>query len=176
MTVTIVSAAGLFVTTFTGDRFIAPLVGLGVVVMCLGAYRGMEWAPPSKPLIAMIPLIVVGGYLSGMISDESSRRRSMIENQSLSTGGFETRQQIEQTLRASSGKDIVFVGTDNVSPADPRFYVYNEADLDAAEIIWVHRLDPTADKLVTDRFPGRHVWLLQNVEGTVSLSPFSNRP
>ena len=166
------SAVGLLLTTFTGDRFAAPITGLAVILMTFGARRVIAGASYLRPLVAALPFIVIAGYLAGLFMTEASRKQHIAASFDSRRDGFASRREIEDHLIASAGKDIIFVETTNVNPADPRFYVYNEADMANAEIIWAHRLSDTENRTVTGAFPNRNIWLLKNDGGKARLTPF----
>lgn len=165
------SFSGLLLTTFTGDRFIAPIAGLCVLLMALAAKAFAERGGFQRAMVAAVPFAVAAGFLSGLWIEVENRNRLAAAYRPIDNSSLASRRDIENKLVASAGKDIIFVDTTNVNAADPRFYVYNRSDMQSAEIVWAHRLGRAEDRAVTDAFPNRHIWLLRNDEGTVSLTP-----
>ncbi len=164
--------AALFLTTFKGDRFLAPIVGIAFVSITLAAkmlYLKMVF---GKYLILFLPLIVGGGFVFGLFWLESKRNPlPVIENNFLSRG------QIVNFLSAQGGKHLVFLETSEANPADARFYVYNEAEMNAASIIWAHNLSESENEVLIDYHQNRKIWLLKNIDNQAVLIEYesSNR-
>jgi hypothetical protein len=58
----------------------------------------------------------------------------------------------------------------------PHFeWVYNEADIDAAQVVWARELDEASNRRLMDYFEDRKIWLLEvdrRTEGKVKLVPY----
>jgi hypothetical protein len=67
------------------------------------------------------------------------------------------RSQLEQT----PGSHLVIVRYGPHHPIDMHEWVYNEADLNAAKVIWARDMGPTENQELIDYFPNRHVWLVE---------------
>jgi hypothetical protein len=71
----------------------------------------------------------------------------------------EVRQKMAEHLRELPGKDLVFVGY------GPQHFlnfewVYNEAGIDASEIVWARRMDPASNDRLIRYYEDRRVWLV----------------
>jgi hypothetical protein len=65
---------------------------------------------------------------------------------------------------------IVRYGPDH----DPSFHewVYNEADIDRAKVVWARDMGLAQNKELIDYFKDRHVWLVDADEDPPKLSPY----
>jgi hypothetical protein len=58
----------------------------------------------------------------------------------------------------------------------PHFeWVYNEADIDAAQVVWARELDEASNRRLMEYFKDRKIWLLEvdrRTEGKVKLVPY----
>jgi hypothetical protein len=84
------------------------------------------------------------------------------------------RASVERELRTVSGRDLVFFQL----PADRwrQFdWVYNDPDIDAAEIIWARSMSTQADSALAARYPDRRVWRIDATAHTPKLESYSPR-
>jgi hypothetical protein len=161
---------GLFLTTFTGDRFIAPIAGIFIGVITLCAKIIYEKTKFLRLLVLSLPLIIGGGFLCGMISVELKRAQGPT-NQDIAGN----RAALENFLKQQPGKHILFLETADAFPADARFYVYNRADIENAEIIWAHKLSAEENAALINHYKNRSVWLLKNVNQNAVLVKYENQ-
>jgi hypothetical protein len=74
---------------------------------------------------------------------------------------LEGRDQLIQQLRRLGGKHLVMV---RYAPSHTphQEYVYNDADIDASDIVWARELEPPDEKRpLLEYYRGRTIWLLQ---------------
>jgi hypothetical protein len=161
---------GLFLTTFTGDRFVAPVVGIFIAVVTLCAKTVYEkWKFPGL-LILSFPLIIGSGFLYGMFTIASKRGQPPVN-----PANFGSRREIENFLLSQPGKNLLFLETGDALPADARFYVYNRAEIADSEIIWAHKLGFQQNAALINHFKDRTVWLLKNVNYKAVLVKYDNQ-
>jgi hypothetical protein len=73
-------------------------------------------------------------------------------------------------LQAYPGGQLAFVRS---NPAHPKGgWVYNEADIDHAKVVWAHDMGPSSNKELVDYFHGRRVWLVEVDETPPRVSPY----
>jgi hypothetical protein len=81
------------------------------------------------------------------------------------------REDIIHKLDLQPGRDLVIV---HYRPDHPPMseWVYNEADIDAAGIVWAREMDAANNRDLISYFKGRNVWLLDADDGPPRLSPY----
>ncbi len=82
------------------------------------------------------------------------------------------RPRIYKQLEDTEGKDLVMV---RYMPGEPiaQPWVYNEADIDGAGIVWAREMSPEKDQALPGYFAGRRVWLLEPNLKPVQLKAYS---
>jgi len=83
----------------------------------------------------------------------------------------ERRLQVNEQLAAIPGKLIVFVRywPQHIFQEE---WVYNEADIDHARVIWARDLGEPENKKLRDYYPDRAVWLLEPDARPPKLEPY----
>ncbi len=79
--------------------------------------------------------------------------------------------QLEQT----PGSHLVIVRYGPHHPIDMHEWVYNEADINAAKVIWARDMGPAENKQLLDYFRDRRVWQVEADETPPRVLPYSNR-
>ncbi len=75
-------------------------------------------------------------------------------------------------LQQDGGRHLVIVRYGpNKSPHDE--WVYNEADIDSAKVVWAREMDATQNRKLIEYFKDRQVWLLEPNAETPRLIPYS---
>ncbi|MFM7168006.1 MAG: hypothetical protein ACKO3T_22400, partial [Planctomycetaceae bacterium] len=83
------------------------------------------------------------------------------------------RLQYSQQLRATPGKDLVFVSS---PPKDDYHYswLHNQPNIDSADILWVLSLNADSDKLLRSHFSDRCAWVLSWEDRSPKLQPIDD--
>jgi hypothetical protein len=69
------------------------------------------------------------------------------------------------------GRHLVIVRyTDQHNPHQE--WVYNEADIDGARVVWAREMDRSRNRRLVEYFSGRMVWLLEPDGRSPALSPY----
>ena len=85
------------------------------------------------------------------------------------------RAEILSRLQREEGKQLVIVRMGpHKSPHEP--WVYNEADIDAAKVVWAREMDSGENCRLLEYFRERRVWLLEVDEGPLHLTPYEAAP
>jgi hypothetical protein len=63
-------------------------------------------------------------------------------------------------LERTPGSHLAIVRYGPHHPIDMHEWVYNEADINAAKVIWARDMAPAENKELIDYFHDRHVWLV----------------
>ncbi|HWP45242.1 MAG TPA: hypothetical protein VNO14_18515, partial [Blastocatellia bacterium] len=80
----------------------------------------------------------------------------------------ERRARMLEELKQTSGRHLVIVryAHDHVWSEE---WVYNEADIDAAQVVWAREMDEESNNALLEYFKDRRVWLLEVGAGWMSL-------
>ncbi len=157
----------LFLTVFKGDRFISPVAGLAFVSITLAAKMLYRRNGFWKPAVLLLPLVIGGGFILGLISVELKRvSPPNVEN------NFVSRVQITDYLKAQGGKHLIFVETNEANPADARFYVYNDAEIRDSPIVWAHNLSESENRVLIENYQNRKIWQLEIIEYQAVLTEY----
>jgi hypothetical protein len=81
------------------------------------------------------------------------------------------RPRIERMLLNSPGKHLVLVRYSEDHPVKQE-WIYNQADLYNARIVWARSMDPEDDRRLIAAFPNRQLWLLEPDNHARNLSPY----
>lgn len=81
------------------------------------------------------------------------------------------RPRVENIILRNPGKHLVLV---RYAEDHPRLeeWIYNEADLNKARIVWARSMDFDSDRKLIAGFPGRQVWLLEPDKPEKNLGPY----
>ena len=81
------------------------------------------------------------------------------------------RMAIKQELLAQPGPDLVLVRySDNHNPIAE--WVYNQADIDGAQIVWAREMSPERRYQLIEYFEKRNVWVVEADANPPTLRPF----
>lgn len=67
------------------------------------------------------------------------------------------RSELHSQLLASPGSDLILVDYPNGRPDS---WVWNDANINASDVVWAESLDETRDRALIDRFTARRIWRL----------------
>jgi transposase InsO family protein len=120
--------------------------------------------------VAVSMLVPASNVLTGypkLVSNQSSKPCCALLQRTL-------RSEVTAKLNDLPGRDIVLVSPDRRHPVHAAM-LYNEPDLEGAEIIWAHRLGGGKDDAMLRHFHGRRVWnLVWLGDGTYVLKARNN--
>jgi hypothetical protein len=142
---------------------------LALVLKAMRRLRSYQWRgrptgllmTRAVPAICLLMLVLRAGWLVAAwpapVAGETVRARVLSE------------------LNGQPGRHLVLVryGADHQLGID---WVYNEANIDAAKVIWARDMGPAENKELIDYFPDRHVWLLEADNTPLALASYPIKP
>jgi hypothetical protein len=172
-----VAIIGLIIPPWFNAHYAAPLTGLIYAVLLQGMrhlracrWRGRETGlllARALPLIciAMLPLRIAAAPLH--IKTETDWRATWCCGQP----GLMERAELLKQLEAMPGRQLVIV---RYKPDHDYHteWVYNEANVDAAKVVWAREMDAENDRELISYFKDRKLWLLEADEKPPRLSPY----
>ncbi|MDB5930955.1 MAG: putative rane protein [Polaromonas sp.] len=156
--------AGYCLETWNFPHYTAPLYPVILILMMRGFewLRGFEWRgkpaglfltramPATAVALLALPTLALWLHKPWLEGNAQSRSCCMISDSNL-------RSRLAAELQASPGQDLVLVKD---GPNNPLHFemVYNEADIDHAEIVWARSLGGERDLALRHHFAGRRMW------------------
>jgi hypothetical protein len=149
-----VLGAGLLGETWTQPHYAAPITGL-VFVLVLQAMRHLRlwrWRgrPTGQCMVWAIPVVCV---VTLVLAFAQQLRMD------LSGWAFQRRHILTQ-LQADGGRHLIIVRYGSQHYAPYREWVYNEANIDGAQVVWAREMDTAHNRTLLEYFADRRVWLL----------------
>ncbi len=157
-------ALGYMLETWNFPHYTAPAMSLLLIVMMRGFMwlRGWQWRgqpsglfltramPTAGLLFLLLPLSATVWGVPRIQANSFNQACCTLPHDDL-------RSRVMDQLRATPGRDLVLVKD---GPNNPVHYemVYNEPDIDRAEIVIARRLSPERDAALVRHFAGRQVW------------------
>ena len=145
---------GVLFVPWTQTHYLAPAIPALLVLIVYGLRRMRVWWPSQKPVGRALFQATVVTYLLAFSVGVGTRpfaNRTAWQFQ---------RAKLVTELGRVPGKHLVVVryGQSHNPLAE---WVYNEADIDAAKIIWAREMSPGKDLQLLEYFHDRRVWLLE---------------
>lgn len=152
-------------TTWSNTNYLAPTVAPLVLAVVLGIrrLRVLTWRRPARRstvarglVLSHVPafILFVSVYLAGPASEFALTRARILDD-----------------LGRTSGQHLVLV---RYHPDhDVRCeWVYNDADIDAARVVWGRSFGGDADRRLREYFGDRRIWLLEADETPPRIRPY----
>jgi hypothetical protein len=168
-----VSIAGMELPTFFAVHYAAPITAVILAVILQGMRHLRAWRWEGKPsglfLARSIILICVL-----MVPLQVRMLPALARSGIWRPMGVE-RAEILAELDSLPGGHLVFVryGPDHDSLAE---WVYNEADIDHAKVVWARDMGPAENGELIKYFKERRLWLVKPDEEPPRLSPYGVGP
>ena len=147
-------AVGLLMEPWVFPHYAAPITGL-VVALVLQALRHLRlWRWPGTMAgrsVAWVVLVVA--IASFMVAFAQHMQAQPV------SWPFD-RARILRELKAEGDRHLVIVRYGSQHSPNHE-WVYNEADIDAAPVVWAREMDPPQTERLLKYFKDRHVWLAQ---------------
>lgn len=169
--VAMVAAVGtaLLMTTWVNPHYAAPA---GPAVMLLAVQGIRHWRICARRRGGHYPLVVqalVLAQLLGFLPDLWCHAAQQPNVFAMRRAG------ILRQLEAETGRHLVIV-TYGPEHEVHQEWVYNEADIDAANVVWARSLGWRADQRLADHFADRRIWQLWADEEPCQLVPYTPPP
>jgi hypothetical protein len=162
---------GLSVETWTMPHYFAPAAGL-LYLLLLQSMRHLRlWMWKGRyvgaELVRLIPVICIAMIVLRLAAVTA---HAQIEP-AWPRGNWE-RVRVIARLQREPGKKLVIVSYGPRHTADDEF-VYNRADIDAADIVWARDMGCHNNKELINYYRERAIWLLQPDLAAPGLAPYS---
>jgi hypothetical protein len=82
------------------------------------------------------------------------------------------RARVQRQLEGYKGPQLVLVQYRSDHNLQSVEWVYNEADIDAAKVVWAREMDPSQNEKLIEYFRNRQVWLVEPDETPPRVSPY----
>lgn len=153
----IIFAAGLLTIVWAGARLSAPITGALILIYVEGLRRlrvfRFHGRQVGRLLVWAITIVATTTFVMEWFS---------VINDKTPHWGFE-RARINRELADGGGRHLIVVRY-GVQHSPLLEWVYNEADIDAAKVVWAREMAPAEDKQLIDYFKDRKVWLLDDFD------------
>jgi hypothetical protein len=146
-----------------------------VVAMVLYGFRLLRtWKPRDLPIGPMLVRAAVVCFALWTVVPLGQRALNPYQ-----LGGNETmpttfdRSRVRTQLQHKPGRHLVLVHNHR-SATGLYDWVYNEPDLQQAKIIWARDMGQEANQELIDAYPDRQVWIVDQDDGLMRLTPYEN--
>jgi hypothetical protein len=153
-----VFVAGLAMETWLHPHYAAPVIGLGfcLVLQAMRHLRVWRWRgwPIGCFIVWTICILTVTSFIMAFAE----------QIQKTSSGWGSERARILAQLKEDGRRHLVMVRYETLDVPYERGYrewVYNDADIDAAKVVWAREMDTAQNRKLLEYFKGREVWLVE---------------
>jgi hypothetical protein len=161
-----VSVFGLVTETFKWPHYLAPVIGLNYYFVS-SAMRLLSWHKRKIALLIiwLMPLLA----LAALVASLYARARK-----DASINWHIQRAQLIDQLKRDDGQHLVVV---NYGPGHSvhNEWVYNEADIDRAKVVFARAMNSKQDCLLVEYFKSRRIWSLE-IDGDQSIPKLKPYP
>ena len=149
-----VLGVGLLGETWIQPHYAAPITGL-IFVLVLQAMRHLRlWRWRGRPMGRFIVWAGTVVYVGLIIMTCAPQRRMPTYDWGLH------RRSILSRLQEEGGRHLVMVRYGS-QHSPHKEWVYNEANIDNAQVVWAREMDATQNHKLLEYFADRHIWLLE---------------
>ncbi len=163
------------------SHYIAPLTAgflilgvQGIRIFVAGVRRRFpRYRVSPTLLLAGLPVLLLGVNLLGLYLRSTDR---LWTTPFYDTGwccppGSSERARVERFLSSQPGRHLIFVRNPAEGMAGTE-WVYNEASIDSAKIVWAREVSAEADCALRDYYSDRQVWITYVDEAPARATPF----
>jgi hypothetical protein len=168
----VVCFAGIALVSFFIPHYAAPMAAVMLAIVMQGMRHVRTWRWSSRPVglflvrtLTLICVLMVPVRVRMLAARAASETRQ--------TAG-EQRAELVAAFDAIPGRHLVLVRYQPDHPMLSAEWVYNEADIDSAKIVWARDMTPAENQELIDYFRDRQVWLLEPDEKPPKLSQYAD--
>lgn len=168
------SVAGMELVFFYAPTYAAPLTCLILALLMQGLRHLRQWRIDGRPtglLLARALVLICALMLPVQIYLLHRHNKSP---EGLPNG--QARYGILSQLNPLPGEQLVLVRYRPDHDVLSTEWVYNDADIDHAKVIWAREMSPAENDTLIRYFANRKVWLLEADEKPPRLEPYSAAP
>jgi hypothetical protein len=162
----VILIAGVLLETFMMIHYLAPITAFNYFFV-LSALRLWRWRDKRIGQMAswLVPLLAAVGLVASWCWTITRDGSSAWQNQ---------RAKLIEQLKQQDRRHLIIV---SYSPtrSTPDEWVYNEADIDGAQVIWARRMDADQNCKLAEYFKDRRIWSLE-LDGTPSIPKLTPYP
>jgi len=160
----------LMIQRYCQLHYLAPVACLGAMLGTAAVRELCDWRPRGHKLGAPLAFAVILCAVLATVTDSLHLRRYLEGEPNILRTVMERREMIRKELERTAGKDLVLV---HYRPDHMLFaeWVYNDADIDASEIVWAREMSPAENFRLFDYFRDRKLWRLDADADPPILSP-----
>ena len=168
---------GLNAITFFAffPHYAAPVTALFFIVL-LECWRRMRGSGAAGLFLSRaLPVICVLGVaipMCGRYVQSLAPSPKLAKFLEWEFGAVMAREVYLKQLEAQDGNQLVLVRYKHPGHVVDNEWVYNEADIDHAKVVWARAIDPESDRRLIQYFAGRKVWLGEPDEFPPRLTPY----
>lgn len=158
----------ILLNTWMWPHYAAPAVGLAfiLVLQALRYVRAWRWRgrPCGRFLVRASMMLFIFSLAPTCLG--------FYNYYSFGWGGWiETREKMIDKLKHEPGQHLVVVHYGGLESIHHE-WIFNEADIDHAKIVWAREMDPSQNRKLLEYFKDRRVWLLKADTATPTLVPY----
>jgi hypothetical protein len=159
--------AGFSVQTWTGPHYFSPATGALYILLVQGMRHLWHWSSSRRP-IGQAVVRAIPALACAMILLRVAAAGANVQIESAWPRGDLDRASILRQLEQRPGPQLVIV---HYAPGhDPvREWVYNEANIDAAKVIWARDMGKDDNRELLQYFRDRNVWIVEADHPTPQL-------
>ena len=169
-------AMGLLVNAFYCPRYSAPAIGVLYVVMiqCMRHFRTVTFSgePFGSFVIRTLPLVCLLAAGLRVAAEPLHVRFEASPAMWYGPGSLGVpRATVASSIEARPGKHLLVV---RYAPNHFCYdeWVYNDADIDGAKVVWAREMSPDRNRRLIDYFRDRQVWLVEPDKDPPAISPY----
>jgi len=161
-----VLVAGLVMESWFFMHYAAPITGVVFVLMLQALRRLRLWRWRGRQTGRLVVWTIL---MSCVALFAAAFVQKMQITRSAETG---PRPRILAQLKETSGRHLIIV---RYGPLHSAYeWVYNEADIDGAKVVWAREMDSAQNRKLLEYFKDRHVWLVEvgQDHSSLELKPY----